>query len=98
MITLYFDASLKNTKDLDLVFRDRLGESNQDTGLQSHLTMVLDPETRKMSTSFTHRAGPHARECRVLEYKVFDPAQAKGNDVGNHNSNHDKLYCFNRPP
>ena len=95
----HLDAGPKDTKDLDLVFWDGLGEGDQEAILQSHLSVILNPKTGKICQPlFTHRTGPHIRERRSLEYEVFDPAQTKGDNIGNHDSDRDEFYCFSRPP
>ena len=45
-----------------------------------------------------HGAELYLRECRVLEHEILDPAQAKGDDVGSYDSDHDEFYCLNSPP
>ena len=47
MVPLHLYASFEYAEDLDMVLWNRLGEGHQDTGLQSHLTVVLNPEPRK---------------------------------------------------
>ena len=53
MIPLHLDASLEKTKDLDLVFWDSLSEGDQDAGLQSHLSMILNLETKGIVNRFS---------------------------------------------
>jgi len=95
----HLDAGPEDTKDLDLVFWDGLSEGNQKAILQSHLSVILNPKTGgSCQPLFARGKGPHVRERRSLEYEVFDPAQTKGDNIGDHDSNRNEFYCFGRPP
>lgn len=62
MVPLHLDASLEETKDLNLMFWNSLSEGDQDAGLQSHLPVVLNLETKEMISHFscTQRDCTHA--------------------------------------
>jgi len=95
----HLDAGPEDTKYLDLMFWDGLGEGDQEAILQGHLSVILNPKTGEIrQLLFTRRMGLHVRERWSLEYEVFDPAQTKGDDIGDHDSNRDEFYCFSRPP
>jgi len=65
------------------MFRNKLGESNKDGYLQSHLAMVLHPVKE---------------EVRILGCNELYPVEYKSDDIRNANRDDNELESFNAPP
>ena len=81
------------------MFRNKLGEGDQEADLQSHLTVVSRPAKLNIrQLPFKDGNGDGQEELSIPENKIFNPVQAERDDVRENYSHNDELDGLDASP
>lgn len=77
----YLDTSPEDTEELHLMFGNQLRESNQNSNLDRHLSVILHSVSEKESGEVYQNQLNVQEKVGIFEQDKLDPIQAKRNDI-----------------
>lgn len=98
----YLDTHGQKTEQHDLVLRNQLRESNQNSSLKSHSAMILCSisviKQEDQIYDATFKLINIQEKIGVSENQIFQPVDGNGYNVGNNGRNCDEFSHLDRTP
>jgi hypothetical protein len=92
-----FHANFDEAEDLDLVFWNQLGESDQEADLECRQSVVRGTKTVRVNSAFKETRGIQEKVL-VAQHGPFDPTETKGDSVAGSNDDDCEPAKFFRSP